>query len=112
MSCGCDCCRTVDNRISKLRVVSVEEDPASGGNKVFVTLEFPFEGADDIGDLDLLFHIDDVKRLVIKEASKAINRSAGWSDIGRLRFTKDGEFVSHSQAADAVRVTYTCLGAI
>ena len=94
--------------VEKAKVVKVEEDKAYNGQKVFVTLELPLE-EDRPRDLEQFFHMDDMKRKAIRAAEAQMHRSAGWSDIGRLQFVKDGENINSGNGADAVRVKYTCL---
>ena len=102
-----------DDSVKKVKVVEVKECPASGGNKVFVTLELPLEGAGQtILDVEQFFHQDAVKRLAIKEAAKEFNRQAGWSDVSRLRYVKDGELVTDGNEANGVQITYTCLASL
>ena len=100
-----------DPRIDEVKVVEVIEDPASGGNKVAVVLELPLIAGSKQGSsgLEQLFNTDKVKRLAIREAGKVFNRVAGWSDIGRLLYFKDGEPVNPRESEpDAVRVTIKC----
>jgi len=97
--------------VEKAEVVEVDEDKAYNGQKVFVTLEIPLE-EDRPRDLEQFFHLDDMKRKAIRAAEAQMHRSAGWSDVGRLQFFKDGESVNWVDGADAVRVRYTCLGAL
>jgi hypothetical protein len=101
--------RQIDDRVAKVKVVDVQEDPASGGNKIFVTLELSMEHKDGrLNDLEQFFHLDDVKRMALKAASAAVHRSTGWSDISPLKFIKDGAVSPHWDGADSVQVRYTC----
>jgi len=106
---------SADPRIDEIKVVEVIEDPASGGNKVAVVLELtlPAGSGRNVFGLEQLFSADKVKRLAIKEAGKVFNRAAGWSDLGRLIFYKDGRPVSFNEPApDAVRVTIQCTASL
>ena len=104
----------IDEKLKEVKIVEVKEDPSYSGSKVFVTVELPLSGPSV--DLEQFFQLDSMKQLAIKEASKAINRSAGWSNVGPIRFFKEGEVIdSHygdRKGADSVRVTYVCLGAL
>jgi len=102
----------VTKKLELLKVVGVEEDPSSSGTKVKVTVELPIEGFGRGYDLEEFFRLDDIKRMVIREASRITNRSTGWSDISRLHYMKDGESAEHFESADAVRVIYTCLSVL
>jgi hypothetical protein len=96
----------VDERIKQLKVAGVEED--KNGYKAVVTLEAPLSKTKII-DLEEFFRMDEVKHLVIKEASKALNRPTGWSDMSRMFFFKSGQPVQMTDAADSVQVKFTCL---
>ena len=105
--------QNLNEKIKQLKVVEVKEDPASGGTKVLVTLEFPLEDTTSSQyNFEEFFRIDDIKRVAIKEATRVTCRATGWSDISRLKWVKNGEPVSGASDADGVQVVYTCLSAI
>jgi len=100
-----------DARVKELKVHEVKEDLASGGTKVIVTLELPITNTPRMMDIEHFFSSDAVKRVAIKAAQKEFNRQAGWSDIGRPLYFKDGASVLESEGADCVRCNIACTAA-
>jgi hypothetical protein len=100
-----------DTRNEEVKVVEVGEDRASGGQKGSVILELGLtkDSSRNVGGLEQMFNTDAVKRLAIREAGKVLNRTTGWSDVGRLQFRKDGQNVDFNvPEPDAVRCVIKC----
>ena len=103
---------SIDQRVEDLKIIKAEEDKAYSGRKAYVTFELPITAdGKNIPELDEFFKLDAVKNRAIRAAEGVLNRAAGWSDISRLRYYRDGREVSMFEAADTVQVTYTCLAA-